>query len=172
MAADEIQEIPLGAGENPPIPGAVRVACVDMAGKHHSGRTKARKAALDILFGADLLGVEILAVLEQRIAGPDATVRGFTAEIVRGIAEHLGEIDARIDTCLTGDWTLDRMPRVDRCLARIAVWEMDYTDIDARAAISETLALADELSTDDSVKYLNGLLGRAVSFRSGRTNDD
>ena len=59
------------------------------------------------------------------------------------------------------------MPRVDRNLARIAVYELDHTSIGTRAAISEALELADELSTDESVAFLNGLLGRAAQTRSG-----
>lgn len=172
IAGDDFEVIPLGAGENPPVPGAVKIAHLDMAQKHQSGRTKARKAALDILFEADLLDAGVKTCLDNRLEHPNMAVRDFTAEIVIGVAEHLGEIDAKIDTCMTGDWSLDRMPRVDRCLARIAVWELDYTAIDSRAAISETLELADQFSTDDSVKYLNGLLSRAERIRSGRTIDD
>ena len=53
----------------------------------------------------------------------------------------------------------------------MAIYELDYTGIDARAAISEALELADELSTDDSVAFLNGLLGRAAQTRPGRKAD-
>lgn len=57
------------------------------------------------------------------------------------------------------------MPRIDRNLARIAIYELDHTEVEASAAISEALELADELSTDESVAFLNGLLGRAAQSR-------
>ena len=162
--ADE-KPLPLAAGEHPPVPGAVKVASVDMAERHHSARTKARKAALDILFEADLLGRDAWGLLAERLDAPGPKVRELTREIVLGVRDNATEIDRRIAGALTGDWTLDRMPRIDRNLARIAVYELDHSEIDARAAISEALELADELSTDDSVSFLNGLLGRVARTR-------
>ena len=159
--ADE-KPLPLAAGEHPPVPGAVKVASVDMAERHHSARTKARKAALDILFEADLLGRDAWGLLAERLDAPGPKLRELTREIVLGVRDNATEIDRRIAGALTGDWTLDRMPRIDRNLARIAVYELDHSEIDARAAISEALELADELSTDDSVSFLNGLLGRVA----------
>ena len=162
--ADE-KPLPLAAGEHPPVPGAVKVASVDMAERHHSARTQARKAALDILFEADLLGRDAWGLLAERLDAPGPKVRELTREIVLGVRDNATEIDRRIAGALTGDWTLDRMPRIDRNLARIAVYELDHSEIDARAAISEALELADELSTDDSVSFLNGLLGRVARTR-------
>ena len=127
-----------------------------------SARSKARKRALDILFEADLLGRDAWGLLAERLDAPGPKVRELTREIVLGVRDNATEIDRRIAGALTGDWTLDRMPRIDRNLARIAVYELDHSEIDARAAISEALELADELSTDDSVSFLNGLLGRVA----------
>lgn len=155
--------IPLAPGENPPIPGAVKVSSEDMAERHHSARTKARKAALDILFEADVRSETIDEALRRHQADPTRLIRPFTAEIVEGVAGHLAEVDLAIGEALTGDWEVDRMPRVDRNLARVCAWELLYSDIDARVAISEALELADELSTDESVHYLNGVLGRVAS---------
>ena len=168
--ADE-QPLPLAAGEHPPVPGAVKVSSVDMADAHHSTRTKARKAALDVLFESDLLGQDASVSLAERLSDPEITVREVTREIVLGVRDNAIEIDRRIATLTTSQWPIDRMPRIDRCLARMAIYELDYTGIDARAAISEALELADELSTDDSVAFLNGLLGRAAQTRPGRKAD-
>lgn len=129
---------------------------------HQSARTKARKRALDILFESDLRGTDPIATLAAHSAQGDQPVREFTAEIVRGVAAHLGEIDQRIAECLTSDWTLERMPRVDRNLARIAVYELDHGSVAAEIAVSEAVGLAGELSTDDSPVFLNGVLGRAA----------
>lgn len=159
--------LPLAAGEHPPVPGAVKVRSVDMAGRHHSARTKARKAALDMLFEADLLQRDPLESLEDRLATAGVQVRELTRELVRGVRMHNAEIDERIGQASAADWPIERMPRIDRNLARIAVYELDYTEIDARAAISEALELAEELSTDESAVFLNGLLGRVAQSRSG-----
>jgi N utilization substance protein B len=109
--------------------------------------------------------------LAERLSDREITVREFSREIVLGVRDNAIEIDRRIATLTTSQWPIDRMPRIDRCLARMAIYELDYTGIDARAAISEALELADELSTDDSVAFLNGLLGRAAQTRPGRKAD-
>jgi len=159
--------IPLASGEHPPFEGAVKVAGPLDASQqhHHSARTKARKAALDLLFEADLLGRDVLDLMDESVINNQAPVREFTDQIVRGVRHHGMQIDQRISECSSPDWTLARMPRIDRNLARIAIWELDNTAIAARAAISEALELADELSTDTSVAFLNGLLSNAANSR-------
>ena len=157
------------AGEHPPVPGAIKISSVDMSIKRHSARTKARKAALDILFEADLRGGDSWSRLARRLAEPTLGVRELTRELVLGVCDNAAQIDARIGAAGSSDWPVQRMPLVDRNLARIAVYELDHTPIDTRAAISEALELADELSTDESVAFLNGLLGQVARTRSGRS---
>lgn len=127
-----------------------------------STQTKARKAALDILFQADLRREDILHVLWDQQAADERPLRPLTLEIVRGVAEHLEKIDARLRTISDGQWSLERMPRVDRSLARLGVFEMDYTDTPDHVVISEVVELASWLSTDESPSFLNGLLARAT----------
>ena len=122
----------------------------------HKARTKARKAALDVLFAADLRGLSPLDALAQ---ATDGDVRDYTEQLVRGVAEHLTDIDARIASRLSDGWTVPRMPRVDRCLARIAVYEFAYGGVPAQVAIEQAVALAGALSTDESPAFLNGVLG-------------
>lgn len=129
-----------------------------------STRSKGRKRALDILFEAELRGLGPIEVLTQRAQRfeEDATppVRVFTHDLVHGVAEHLTEIDARIQAALAPGWTVPRMPRVDRAAVRIAIFEIDHTDVPDTVAIAEAVALADELSTDDSPVFVNGLLAK------------
>lgn len=165
--ADE-RQLPLAAGEHPPVPGAVKVSSVDMADRRHSARTKARKQALDVLFEADLLAQDPFTCLAARLDDPEVTVREFTKELVLGVRDNADEIDRRLAAVTVSQWPIERMPRIDRNLARLAIYELDHTDIDARAAIAEALELADELSTDESVAFLNGLLGRAAETRPDR----
>ncbi len=122
-------------------------------------RTKARKRALDILFEADLRDEPVAEVLADRVALASPPVRRFTIELVEGVAAHRAEVDAAIAGCLREGWTLERMPRVDRSLARIAAYELLHTDTEPTIAIDEAVSLAAELSTDDSPGFLNGVLG-------------
>lgn len=130
---------------------------------HLSARSKARKRALDILFAAELREADPLIILAERQADADPVVNPFTTVLVEGVTAHRGEIDRRIEDSLSREWTLQRMPRVDRIAARIAIYEMDHSDISVGVAISEAVALVHDLSTDDSPGFLNGVLGRAAS---------
>ena len=131
-----------------------------MAGS--STRSKARKRALDILFEAELRGLDPLLTLEERTAAADPPVRAYTAELVRGVVAHSPEIDARISDCLAPGWTLPRIPRVDRNVLRIAVFEIDYGEVPDAVAVTEAVQLVSELSTDESPAFVNGLL-RAIT---------
>ena len=122
-----------------------------------SARHKARKHALDLLFEADLRGTDPVATLEER-AATEVTVRELTAEIVRGVAANSRRIDSVVSSWLSDGWTLERMPRVDRILARMATYELLYTTTEPSVVVSEAVTLASELSTDESPAFLNAVL--------------
>ncbi len=132
-------------------------------------RRKARKRALDVLYEADLRDLAPGGVLEtylQRIEKPRPDHLDYTVGLVEGVAEHLDRIDELIASYAEG-WTIDRMPVVDRNLARIAVYELLYVpEIDDPVAITEAVELAKQMSTDDSPRFLNGILGRIAEFAS------
>ena len=121
-------------------------------------RTKARKLALDVLFQSELRGVEpavVLAELGER-TGP---VGVYARELVEGVMANQSEIDSKLGQ-FSKDWTVDRMPGVDRNLLRIAVFEMTkQDDVPDSVAISEAIELATELSTAQSPSFINGVLG-------------
>ncbi|MFZ1411019.1 MAG: transcription antitermination factor NusB [Micropruina sp.] len=129
--------------------------------KHLSARSKARKHALDILFEADLRGEDPSDRLDLHRGLPEAPLRQLTEDLVRGVSGHIDEIDQLIEASLVSDWTLERMPRVDRCLARIAVFELLHTDGSPEVAIQQAVLLAQEFSTSDSPAFLNGVLANA-----------
>lgn len=84
----------------------------------------------------------------------------YARKILAGVADHLAEVDEAIETYAQG-WALARMPAVDRAIARVATWEIVWNDdVDAPVAVDEAITLARMLSTDDSPRYLSGLLGR------------
>jgi len=125
-----------------------------------SARTKARKRALDILFEADQRGANVLQILEQRIldSGAQTPLPEYSAQIVRGVVGQWRELNEIIQAA-SAEWTMARMPAVDRALLRIAAWEiLSNPDVLASVAIDEAVTLAADLSTDDSAKFVNGVL--------------
>ena len=132
-------------------------------------RRKARKRALDVLYEADLRDLPPGQVWEsylQRISKPHPDHLVYSQDLVEGVAKNLDRIDELIASYAEG-WTIDRMPVVDRNLARIAVYELLYKpEIDDPVAITEAVELARQMSTDDSPRFLNGILGRIAEFAS------
>jgi transcription antitermination protein NusB len=130
-------------------------------------RRKARKRALDVLYEADIRGLppgQVLTGYLERLAQPRPEHMGYAIGLVEGVAEHAARIDELISSYAEG-WTLERMPVVDRNLARIAVYELLHVDeIDDAVAITEAVALAKQMSTDDSPRFLNGILARIAEF--------
>src|SRR5690606_21572663 len=120
-----------------------------------SARTKARKRALDILFQSDIRGEAlptVLAAEAERAANEPAREASwlYAREIVDGVIDNQAEIDELITT-YAKDWSLARMPAVDRALLRIGVWEIVYNDeVPTAVAIDEAVELAKEFSTDES----------------------
>lgn len=126
-------------------------------------RAKARKRALDILYEADLRELPAADVLAAHRAENDPPVRDFTAELVEGVEAHQSELDELIGSSLASGWTLERMPRVDRTLARLAVFELRHTHTPQDVVMSEAISLSQELSTDESPAFLNGLLSAVLA---------
>ncbi len=130
-----------------------------------SARSKSRKRALDVLYAADARGADPLDVLSERIDSEEAAPLGEYAEtLVRGYAAHAGRIDDLLSEHAEG-WTVDRMPAVDRAILRIAVYELVYSaDVPAPVAIDEAVEMAKTLSTDNSPRFINGVLGQILTI--------
>ena len=133
--------------------------------RRSSTRTKARKRALDILFEAEHRGTDPLVTLAERTADDGPPVRDYTATLVRGVVAHALTIDARIAAAAAPGWSLQRMPRVDSAALRIAVFEIDHTDVPNAVAVAEAVSLVAELSTDDSPSFVNGVLGTVAATK-------
>lgn len=133
-----------------------------------SARSKARKRALDILFAADVRQATVADVLgdEARRAASEPERESswlYAREIVDGYIDHSAEIDEAIQTYARG-WALERMPSVDRAILRVSVWELLYNrDVPAAAVISEAVELATDLGSDDSPRFVNGLLAAVAA---------
>lgn len=126
-----------------------------------AARTKARKRAIDVLFEADQRGANLSDVLAERIvlSGRETPVPQYAIDIVRGVIEQWMSINILISEAAK-EWTMDRMPAVDRAVLRVATWEIVFNDeVPAAVAIDEAVELAADLSTDDSPTFINGVLG-------------
>lgn len=134
-----------------------------------SARSKARKQALDLLYETDIRGTNLVETLISRdvpAEGPDARpIRDYTKELVNGVSENRRKIDELITTYAQG-WDMDRLPAVDRNILRLGIYEILWAkDVPTSVAIDESLVLAKELSSEDSSKYIHGVLGRIASIK-------
>lgn len=131
-----------------------------------STRSKARKAALDLLYESDIRKTSASALMQQRIADVEFLIRDFTKELIDGVEANRRKIDELITTYSQG-WDMDRMPVIDRNILRIGIYEVLWSkDVPEAVAISEALELAQTLSTDDSSKYINGVLSKIVEIKT------
>ncbi|MFA9445641.1 transcription antitermination factor NusB [Egicoccus sp. AB-alg6-2] len=149
-------------------------------GRRRSGRRqgthdprRARERALKILFQADLRNADPLETLERvttdasaramlddldvPAAGEVSPIDAFTRRLVVGVNEHRVEIDQLIER-FARRWAISRMPVVDRTVLRLATFELTHEDTSPAVVINEAVELAKSLSTDDSGRYVNGVL--------------
>ena len=125
-----------------------------------NSRTKARLRALEVLFEADQRNEDYIEVLRRRRLYTVAQISAYSEEIIRGVRDHDEEIREFVET-YARDWSFERMPAVDRAALRIGTWELLYNDeVPDAVAISEAVGLARVLSTNDSPKFVNGLLDK------------
>lgn len=123
-----------------------------------TSRREARRAAIQILYQADVTGTELDVVLTERTTMEP--VPAFARELVSGVDELLPQVDQILEEHAEG-WRVGRMPAVDRAILRVAVYELlARPDVPRAAAINEAVEAANELSTEDSGRFVNGVLGR------------
>ena len=124
-----------------------------------SSRREDRRTAIDVLYQADVTGADAIEVLEDwHDAGRE--VSAFTRALVEGTVEHLPGIDLLLEEHAQ-DWTLARMAAVDRTILRVALEEVLHRpDIPDSVAINEAVEAANDLSTESSGRFVNGILGR------------
>lgn len=134
-----------------------------------SARSKARKRALDVLYEADIRGLTpadvLLATTQRRTDEGQASLNAYVSELVDGVTVHQAYIDELLGSYSMG-WTLDRMPAVDKAILRLGAFELLWRDdVPDAVAISEAVHLAQELSTEESASFVNGLLGRLLELK-------
>ncbi len=126
-------------------------------------RRQARERALSLLYEAESKDLDPAAILAALPVEPAP----FAAQVVAGVGEHLEELDKWI-TSYAKDWTIDRMPALDRALLRMGVFELLHRpDVPTGAVISEAVELAQTFSTDESSRFVNGMLARIAESTRG-----
>lgn len=136
-----------------------------MAKHRLSARNKARRRAVDTLFEADIKGFgtnpeKIRELIEARcqITTAQTTLPPYSVELTSGVAEHIYEIDELISEN-SRDWALDRMPKTDLAILRMATWEIKFnTEVPWKIAIDEAVGISKDYSTDDSPCFINAVL--------------
>lgn len=124
-------------------------------------RTKARQRAVEALFEADQRGVSVVDVFTR-----NPEVNDYAVELANLAESNQSRIDELVQTYST-DWPINRMPAVDRAIVRAAIAEMIWKkDLDTAVIVSEAVEIAQNLSTPESSKFLNGLLANIGSVRN------
>ena len=113
-----------------------------------------------MLYESDLRDTDAVRTLADRVALAEPPVNDYTIELVEGVQSNRRRIDEILAEYAEG-WTVDRMPDVDRAVLRLGVYELLWaSDVPDPVAIDEAVQLAQSLSTDDSPRFVNGLLAR------------
>jgi N utilization substance protein B len=133
-------------------------------GDRHDRRSDARERALYALYEASVKGIEPSEVLAAQVIPPDE----LTTLLVTGVAAHRERLDAAIDATSKG-WALDRMPVLDLNVLRLAAFELaERPDVPVAVVIDEAVDLVKRFSTDDSGRFVNGVLSAlAPELRQG-----
>ena len=121
-------------------------------------RSDARERALYLLYEAQSKGITPVDAIELQVIEPDE----LTQLLVRGVAAHRDRLDAAIDATATG-WTLERMPVIDLNVLRIGAFELaERPDVPVAVVLDEAVELVKQFSTDDSGRFVNGVLAALV----------
>lgn len=134
-----------------------------MSLKVDRGRTRARSQALQILFQAEALDLPVDEVLAGDYLLSKGPLMEYAEQLARGCYAKLDIVDSCL-AAVSENWSLYRMPAADRALLRIAVYELRCDDTDDKiedaVVINEAVELAKAFGTDDSSRFVNGVLGR------------
>lgn len=124
-----------------------------------AGRHEARERAVQLVYEAEQRDLDATSILSDQVLEPDP----YTATLVAGVGEHRNEIDNLIEEFSRG-WSLERMPAMDRAVLRIAIFELNHApDVPTAVVLDEAVVLAKRYSTDDSPRFVNGLLSAVAA---------
>lgn len=124
-------------------------------------RHLAREAALQVLYFWEIGGTRpeqaLDAFFDEHLPDAAPQLRGFAERLVRGTTADVAALDALIARHIE-HWRIERLAVIDRLILRMAAWEMQHADTPPAVVLDEALQLARTFSTDDSVRFVNGVL--------------
>jgi N utilization substance protein B len=124
-------------------------------------RRHARELALQALYGAEIGHREPVEMIDETVGtAVEADTRVFVRDLVLGTLENMAQSDSIISPLLEG-WTLDRLPTIDRIVLRMSVYELQHLPTPRPVVINEAVELAKKFSTEDSGRFVNGVLAKA-----------
>ena len=130
-------------------------------------RTQARTAVVQMLYALDLgndMSTQAKEYLDERkIKGQKAE---FALNLLNGVLKNLDKIDEAINKHLSKDWEFDRLDNVDKAILRLGVYEILFTDLPYQIAINESVEIAKLLSSENSTKFINGILDRIAKDKN------
>lgn len=133
-----------------------------MASRRHE-RTAARQSALQVLYTSEIKGIRPSDLLDSGLVLEDdgKSLSDYAIGLIEGVDEKMLPIDVRLNST-SENWKLNRMPIVDRCILRLATYEMLFVDeVPVSVAINEAVELAKDFGgEDESPRFVNGVLGR------------
>lgn len=125
-----------------------------------TARSRSRLRAVEILFEAEQRGTTPDEGIRARVDHTDLRVNAYAQQVIDGVITGQERLDEALTSYSRG-WSLDRMPAVDRVILRVGAWELLFNDeVPDGVAVAEAVSLAQQLSTDESPEFVNGLLGR------------
>lgn len=130
-------------------------------------RRKARHQALHILYQREITDEPLSRILSDgSYSIEDGELADFCRQLVLGVEAHQPRIDATIED-ISENWSLMRMPLVDRNILRLAVFEMLFLDeVPDSVSINEAVEMAKVYGGEDSSKFVNGILGRLAEVHA------
>ncbi|MBI5234987.1 MAG: transcription antitermination factor NusB [Deltaproteobacteria bacterium] len=128
-----------------------------------NSRRKARETALKILYNMEMSEGDTDGIMEAQLdllmSGSEE--RNYAEQLVQGALSSASAIDGVIEK-FSDNWTLDRMPIVDRCILRIAVYELKHrADVPYRVVIDEAVEIAKLYGSDEAPAFVNAVLDKA-----------
>lgn len=130
-------------------------------------RSSGRKMAMQILYQYEMRGDSPENILESSLfAGKrPMETKDFALDLSNGCIEKINELDEIISNLAKG-WPIERITKVDKSILRLALYELKYTDTPEKVIINEAVELAKNFSTEDSSKFINGILGSVIKEKA------
>lgn len=142
----------------------------DFDHRRRGSRYRARRRAVSLLFEAELRDADVVELADERRRMGEGSqefhdVAPFTMEIVTGVAERLDRLDSMISEHLR-EWTLERLPAVDRAVLRAGAWELLFgtQETDSAIVIDQAVLLVSDLSAEKSIPYVNAVLDQVAGL--------